>query len=192
MSRPKLYDRETVLEKATNLFWEKGFEASSLNELEARTGINKYSIYNEFGNKDKLFLACMDNFLKNYCQVSAILAKQPLGLNNIYSFFEYKMTVYEAEFGKGCLVFNSLSEEESISKEAKMKVDVFMAKMKTLYYDCLTAAQKNKEIRADVDCDCLANYLCNYTYGFVNHGMKTMSKDDLRKSLDVALLTVKS
>jgi hypothetical protein len=66
-----------------------------------------------------------------------------------------------------------------------------MVKMKTLYYDCLTAVQKNKEIRADVDCDCLANYLCNYTYGFVNHGMKTMSKDDLRKSLDVALLTVK-
>jgi TetR/AcrR family transcriptional repressor of nem operon len=64
MSRPKLYDRETVLEKATNLFWEKGFEASSLNELEARTGINKYSIYNEFGNKDKLFLACMDTNLE--------------------------------------------------------------------------------------------------------------------------------
>ncbi len=130
MSRPKQYDREIVLEKETLLFWEKGFEASSLIELEARTGINKYSIYNEFGNKDKLFLACMDNFLKNYCQVSAILAKKPLGLKNIYSFFEYKMRVYKEEFGKGCMVFNSLSEEESISKEAKMKVDLFMEKGK--------------------------------------------------------------
>ena len=53
MSRPREYDRDEVLEKTTNLFWEKGFEATSINEVVARTGLNKHSLYNEFGEKEK-------------------------------------------------------------------------------------------------------------------------------------------
>jgi len=69
MNRPKQYDREEVLEKTTVLFWEKGFEATSMNDIVTRTGVQKFSIYNEFGDKEKLFLACMDHFLLNYCFV---------------------------------------------------------------------------------------------------------------------------
>ncbi len=111
--------------------------------MEARTGIKKATIYNEFGDKNKLFLACIDNFLGNYCEVERILTTEPLGLKNIKAFFEYKTIAYDYEFGKGCLVFNSVIEEESISKEANQKVNAFLSKMKTLYLDCLKAAREN-------------------------------------------------
>ena len=192
MNRPKQYDREDVLHKATELFWVKGYEASSMSELEKVTGINKNSLYNEFGNKNKLFCACIDNFLTNYCQVEEILTKKPLGLNNIEAFFHYKMEIYNAEDGKGCLVFNSVSEEESISKEANQKVRAFLSKLKILFYDVLTAAQKKKEISKDANCNSLADYMCNFTYGFVNLGMKTMSKKKLKDSIGLALRVIKS
>ena len=64
--------------------------------------------------------------------------------------------------------------------------------MKVLYYDCLIAAQKKKEIRKDTDCNALADYMCNFTYGYVNLGMKRMNKRQLRKSVALALEVIKS
>ena len=192
MARPKEYDREVVLEKATELFWEKGFEATSTSELAAKTNLNPYSIYNEFGNKNKLFLACIDNFLGNYCFVEEILSKEPLGLKNIEAFFDYKMKTYYSEGSKGCLIFNSVTEETSISNTANKEVEKFISKMRVLYKKCLMAAQKNNEISSDKNCKVLADYLSLFTYGLVNLGMKKMSKKELRNSIDAALMLIKN
>ena len=192
MNRPKQYDREVVLEKATEIFWAKGFEATSMSELASQMNLNAFSIYNEFGDKNGLFLACIDNFIGNYCFVEEILSKEPLGLKNIEAFFEYKMQSYNLEGDKGCLVFNSVIEEESISNEANKKVEAFIAKMRTLYRNCLIAAQKKNEISSDKNCKALADYLSLFTYGLVNLGMKKMSKKELRNAIDLALLVVKS
>ena len=110
MSRPRQYNRDKVLSKSVKLFWEKGFEATFMNQVANRTGVNKYSIYNEFGNKEKLFLACIDYFLHNHYFVEEILSKELLGLKNIEAFFEYKVRSFYSEAGKGCLIFNSLDE----------------------------------------------------------------------------------
>ena len=75
-------------------------------------------------------LFCIRNFIDNFCQVEEILTAKPLGLTNIQRFFEYKISVYHSEGAKGCLVFNSLMEEESISKEANKAVMRFMKGMK--------------------------------------------------------------
>ena len=172
MSRPKQYNRDEVLSKSTELFWEKGFEATPMNQVANRTGINKYSIYNEFGNKDKLFLACIDYFLLNHCFVEEILSKEPLGLKNIETFFEYKVRSFYSEAGKGCLIFNSLDEKDTLSKSANVKIDNFISKVKVLFRHCLNAAQEKKEISRDKDCEALANYLSCFTFGLVNLRMK--------------------
>jgi len=192
MNRPRKYDREEVLAKTTDLFWEKGFEATSMNEVADRTGINKYSIYNEFGDKEKLFLACIDHFLLNNCFVEEILAKEPLGLRNIETFFAYKVRASDFQAKKGCLIFNSVNEKEVLSEAANLKVNAFISKMKTLFNNCLNAAQEKKEINNNKDCKDLANYLSCFTFGFVNLGMQDISKKELRKIADFALLVVRS
>lgn len=63
MGRPKGYERDTVVEKAQALFWAKGWEATSLHDLEAATGLNKFSLYAEFGSKRGLFLACLEAYV---------------------------------------------------------------------------------------------------------------------------------
>ena len=192
MNRPRQYDREEVLAKTTDLFWEKGFEATSMSDVADRTGINKYSIYNEFGDKGKLFLACIDHFLINYCFVEEILAKEPLGLRNIEAFFEYKVRDSDFQAKKGCLIFNSVNEKEILSEAANLKVNAFISKMKTLFNNCLNAAQERKEISNNKDCKALANYLSCFTFGFVNLGMQDISKKELTKIADFALSVVRS
>jgi hypothetical protein len=45
MGRPKGYDRETILVAARDLFWEQGYERTSIADLEERTGLNRSSLY---------------------------------------------------------------------------------------------------------------------------------------------------
>jgi len=192
MNRPRQYDREEVLEKTTNLFWEKGFEATSMNEVVARTGLNKHSLYSEFGDKEKLFIDCIDYYSSNSSRfVRDILARKPLGLSNIEAFFENRVSYAASDDCKGCLIFNSVTEKETLSEEINLRIKSRVSKIKALFYNCLKAAQERKEISGDKDCKALADYLTCFTCGLVNFGKNETNKKELRKMVDVALSSVK-
>ena len=59
MPRPKQYDTDVVVEKAMHVFWEKGYEATSVQELVDATGINRFSMYQAFGDKHSLFIRAL-------------------------------------------------------------------------------------------------------------------------------------
>jgi len=192
MSRPREYDREEVLEKTTDLFWEKGFEATSMNEVVARTGLNKHSLYSEFGDKEKLFIDCIDYYSSNSSRfVRDILARKPLGLSNIEAFFENRVSYAASDDCKGCLIFNSVIEKETLSKEINLRIKSRVSKIKALFYNCLKAAQERKEISVDKDCKALADYLTCFTCGLVNFGKNETNKKELRKMVDVALSSIR-
>ena len=192
MNRPRQYDRDEVLEKATDLFWEKGFEATSMNEMVARSSLNKHSLYSEFGDKEKLFIECIDHYISKDMRVlSDILTKKPLGLSNIEAFFDNRVNYAASEDCKGCLIVNSVTEKEILSEEINLKVKSFISKFKAFFYNCLQAAQDKNEISEDKDCKALADYLVCFTFGLVNIGKNETKKKELRKMVDVALSAVR-
>ncbi len=192
MNRPRQYDRDEVLEKATNLFWEKGFEATSMNEMVTRANLNKHSLYSEFGDKEKLFIECIDHYISKDIRVlSDILTKKPLGLSNIEAFFDNRVNYAASEDCKGCLIVNSVTEKEILSEEINLKVKSFISKFKAVFYNCLQAAQDKNEISEDKDCKTLADYLVCFTFGLVNIGKNETKKKELRKMVDVALSAVR-
>ncbi|MDF1696713.1 MAG: helix-turn-helix domain containing protein [Saprospiraceae bacterium] len=62
MPRVKLFDKDEVLEKAMHLFWERGYHATSIQDLVNHLGINRASLYDTFGGKQALF----DSAFKHY------------------------------------------------------------------------------------------------------------------------------
>lgn len=64
MARTLAFDRSQVIKNARSVFWSKGFEAASVPELEAATGLSRSSIYNSFGSKRGLFDAAVDSYLE--------------------------------------------------------------------------------------------------------------------------------
>jgi TetR/AcrR family transcriptional repressor of nem operon len=64
MGRTKSYDRDEVITLALPTFWAVGYHATGVAALEESMGINKFSIYAEFGSKHGLFLATIDHFIR--------------------------------------------------------------------------------------------------------------------------------
>ncbi len=66
MGRPKEFDEAEVLERAVELFWARGYQATSVQDIVDHVGVNRQSLYNEFGGKDALFLAALRRYMERY------------------------------------------------------------------------------------------------------------------------------
>jgi AcrR family transcriptional regulator len=60
--RPRCFDRDEALERAMEVFWKRGFEGASLNDLTEAMGINPPSLYAAFGDKEHLFLEAVERY----------------------------------------------------------------------------------------------------------------------------------
>ncbi|HKF07463.1 MAG TPA: helix-turn-helix domain-containing protein [Xanthobacteraceae bacterium] len=72
--RPRTYDPEIALQRATESFWRAGYAATSLDDLSAATGMNRPSLYGAFGDKRGLYLAA----LRRYWELSHVAMEEAL------------------------------------------------------------------------------------------------------------------
>jgi len=121
MARTKQYVREDVVQRACSLFLAKGYDSTSLAELMAVTGLNKRSLYNEFGNKEALFMVVLKHYIRSEAKViGPLLSQQPLGVDNIKEYFEH---LFKRVSTTGCLLTLSINEQASLSDDAVKQVN---------------------------------------------------------------------
>lgn len=112
MPRVKLFDETEVLEKAMNLFWTKGFYATSIQDLVNHLGINRASLYDTYGGKKKLFERAFTHYKTgNTIIIKQFLSTQPdvkLGFKKLFE-MAIQQSCSDTE-SKGCLVVNTTIE----------------------------------------------------------------------------------
>jgi TetR/AcrR family transcriptional repressor of nem operon len=191
MTRPKEYNLQKVLEASTQVFWEKGYRGTSMNDLVQATGLNKHSMYKEFSNKDGLFLACLDYYANEITkEQSAIIQKQPLGVQNIELYFRH--TIKSASSGKfnACLLINTAIEKEGLNDAINDLTCNYLSLQEKSFYNCLEAAQKNGEIPKHKDLEMLAKYLMCFLEGINVMGKTGPTKKSLVLLLNVVLSNI--
>jgi TetR/AcrR family transcriptional repressor of nem operon len=106
MPRHLEFDRDQALDRAIDVFWEKGYEATSIDDLQHRMGIARASLYNTFGDKKALFLKALERYQALHGSALKLLQQPDSGLDTIRRVFQ--LTALEsAADPRGCLVINT-------------------------------------------------------------------------------------
>ncbi len=112
MARQKEFDRDEVLHRAMEVFWMRGYEGTSIQDLVKYMGINRQSIYDTFGDKHTLFLQSLDRYREIQSRkVFDVLERPGSVKKNLRQLFEEVVArALSAEGRRGCFVGNSMSE----------------------------------------------------------------------------------
>ncbi|HIA13898.1 MAG TPA: TetR/AcrR family transcriptional regulator [Nitrospirales bacterium] len=191
MPRTKEYVREEVLEAATRVFWERGYEGTSVENLVTATGLHRRSMYGEFGDKDGLFLACIDHYVNTTAKhLMVTLQASPRGLKNIGAFFRDRVEYAASGISRGCLLVNTAIENTVVGPKASAKARGYLQLMEEEFYACLMAAKSHGHIPEHKDCRVLARYLTCFLEGLMVMGKDAPDRESLERVVQTALETV--
>lgn len=143
MARKKQYVKEDVVDKAMNVFWQNGYENTSMQLLEKEMGINKFSIYASFGSKQGVFIASLNSYKRKVNHIFDKLENSTKGIEGIKEFFYDSVGICHLEGShKGCLLTNTYNEFSGNKDEVvKSQMELFMNNLKNIFI---------KKLRADV------------------------------------------
>lgn len=112
MPRTKQFNEEEVLNKAMELFWRKGFHATSIQDLVVFLGINRASIYDTYGGKSALFDKAFQNYREiNFESLRTLLLAEPDVKKGFRKLFQLAIEDIRTDaLRKGCFVVNTITE----------------------------------------------------------------------------------
>jgi TetR/AcrR family transcriptional repressor of nem operon len=193
MPRHKEFDREEVLLRAMMVFRDKGYEATSIQDLVERMEINRFSLYETFKSKHGLFLEA----LKTYYENVAIpffnrLKDSNGGLKAIESvLMELVSRIKSGQSSNGCLMCNTIAElGAKKDRQTTIILETFLKTIEGDFHEALSRAKQLGEISNSVDISEYAKVLVGYSTGLLSVA-KVLSEKEMRKSVKAAIAAVK-
>lgn len=167
MGRSKAFDPQATLDKALMLFWQQGYEATSMADLEKTLGINKFSIYNTYGNKEALFLQALDRYVEQrFTPLLSILHQTERGLMAIETFFDMlTMGMTHQESPSGCFVAASGTELGESQPLVRQKVLWVYGQLEDGFYRCLEAALQSGQLSSQLSLQDMSRFLVVQSQG---------------------------
>lgn len=173
MARPLEFDKEIALEKAMEVFWEKGFEAASLQDLIEAMDLSKSSFYQAFKSKHDLYATALNHYTEMMSQnMLNNLEVSASGLEFIEkTFLEIAETAPSKASQRGCFLMNTASEFAQKNDEITLLTNQGLKKFEDIFTRAIKKAQSLGEISPSRSAETLADFLiCNMS------GIKTMVK----------------
>lgn len=166
MARLITYDQQDFLDRATQLFLQKGFLDTSMRDILRHTGLNRHSLYQLYPAKEILYAEVVRNYRERFlCDGLGLLKKEPKGLGNIRTFFNALLG------GKGpvkCLMASSVTNCDVVAESAVKLARRHYAEVRKDFAENIAASVARKEIRSAWTPDELAELLVLHMHGLPN------------------------
>ncbi|MFQ5783221.1 MAG: TetR/AcrR family transcriptional regulator [Alphaproteobacteria bacterium] len=170
MARPREFDENEALARAMQVFWSKGYEATSLCDLIEAMGLSKSSFYDTFGSKHDLFLSAIDHYNETVAsrRVAGVIADAEnvrAGIARVFA-----GVVDDTAAGgerRGCFINNCAVELAPRDSAAAARVSAGFAHMETAFFEAVRQGQASGEIGAGRDARALARYLTSSLNGVI-------------------------
>ncbi|WP_413670602.1 TetR/AcrR family transcriptional regulator [Mucilaginibacter sp. Mucisp86] len=187
MARSKDFDEAEVLSKAVCIFWHKGYNGTSMQDLVDGLGISRSSLYDTFGDKHALYIKALDSYQKaGGSQMCDIINNTASAKEAIKKLLELTMsTLLNDEQRKGCFMVNAEIELASLDAEVKNVICRNEQQFENAVLSAIKKGQESGEIRNTQDSLALARFIMNAVRGMQVSAKATADKaffDDIIKT----------
>lgn len=187
--RPRCFDQEAALERAMLLFWDRGYEVTSLDELSAAMGISPSSLYATFGGKEQLFRAAVDRYLaRGGGHMDRILAEEPTARGAVQRLLETAADEFtRPDHPSGCMIALAGTQ---CSPGARPLQDLMRGHREAWHASLQARIQRSiedGELASDTDAAALATFYVTVLLGMSVQARDGASRESLRAATEAAM-----
>ncbi len=188
MGKRKQYDRTDLLDKAVELFRLKGFNGTSTAQLVAELGVNRKSMYAEFGSKQGLFEAVLERYNEKHLTATLAPIEAPdAGVEAIRAAFAgYASASKGWARGRGCLMCNTAVERGALDVASGRYAAAYLDRISRGFRHALGNAQRSGDIHPATDLDQLAAFFTTSLIGVAASIRAEAPAEQIRAACTVA------
>jgi TetR/AcrR family transcriptional regulator, transcriptional repressor for nem operon len=152
MPRPKSFDPDTVLAKAMGVFWEKGYDAASITDLTNAMGINRFSLYDTFGDKHHLYLKALDSYSKSFVEPMVEKINAINSIDDLEAYFSAILNCQSACTPSPCCMMQraAISMDE-MDEETRSRVQCVRSRIHSAFHDALERIKRQGQLDPNLD-----------------------------------------
>jgi TetR/AcrR family transcriptional repressor of nem operon len=166
MSGVKQFDPVDVLDRAMGVFWERGYEATSIQDLVEATGLNRGSLYATFSDKKQLFLAVLAHYAERVGSPMMAELADPDPRQAIERMFAAILRrTSDPTQPRGCLITNTALECPGSGDDINRTIATWVSQQESALYHVLLRAQATGDLPRTQDCRALARFFVGIAQG---------------------------
>ena len=189
MARTKEFEKEEALDKAIQLFWQKGYNGASMQEVVDCLALSRSSIYDTFGDKRKLFIEALQKYRKeNTCKMIDFLEQATEVKATVQEIFERAIqeSITDPQH-KGCFVVNAAVELAPHDKDFEEIVNQNKETVENAFEKLIRKGQAEGQISQKQDAKALSRFIYNNFSGIRVAAKSGASKESLEDVVKVVL-----
>lgn len=192
MPRNKEFDYDEKLEIVRNLFWEKGYNGTSMNDIVDTMKLNRSSIYSSFGNKRDLFLKS----LTNYTQLKTAQYLRAADQKTISPFQALSYTIRDVidqtiKDKKSCLIVRTIFELGNSDQQVNKLITGNAVVLENIFVQLIEKAQEAGEISKLISSKIKARYILTSFGGFYKHYIISGNRNEVDELVDFLISSLK-
>ncbi|MFT5506830.1 MAG: TetR/AcrR family transcriptional repressor of nem operon [Gammaproteobacteria bacterium] len=187
MARPRQFDENQVIQKVMEIFWEKGYEATSLANLIRVTGLQKGSLYGAFGNKQNLYLLALKHYEQNHIQaaVHRLNDDSPVDSKISFLFDSIIESMQSGVFAGGCLLCDASLEMAAIDHQVQKSVEAMIERLLRSVRSAL-----EQDSYPDTKLDSTADFIIASYFGCRIYARAGVNSNHIRHTRDICIETL--
>jgi AcrR family transcriptional regulator len=188
MGRPREFSEAAALDAAMRVFWEKGYEGASLDDLTRAMGINRSSLYASFGDKEELFKRVIARYADGPMAFMREALQQPTARAVVENLLRFGVAFLgDPTHPRGCLSLQGgLACSSSAERVKRAMIDWRRQGLKRLEQRMLRA-QREGDLLRDVDAKDLARYISVVMNGLSIQAVNGATQAEMNRTVKMAL-----
>lgn len=189
MPREIVFNEVEVLAKVVDLFWKKGYNGTSMQDLSSVTGLNRSSIYNTYGSKKELYKTALKSYQNSVATIfQNLLLKSRDSREALTLIFDFLIaTITNDSDSKGCFIVNCTSEVSQKDPTIKLWLEESQQRTVAFFEGLIANAQQDEMVNTQQTPNAYAQYLYSAFQGLRITGILNKDKTALKKIADNTL-----